>query len=64
MSIENYKAMGFALSNAGLLQETEDQVRADHPNWPDAKVKDERNKRLKARTLFTDENKKPKKAKK
>ncbi len=64
MSLKTYKQIGFALSNAGLLQDVEDEVKKEHPTWSDKKVKDERNKRLKAKTLYSDENKRPKKAKK
>ena len=64
MSLKIYKQIGFALSNAGLLEEVEAEVRVDNPTWSDKKVKDERNKLLKDRTLYSDANKKPKKAKK
>ncbi len=62
--LKQYKEIGFALSNPGLLAEVEAEVRKDNPGWSDKKVKTERNKRLKTRTLFSDGNKKPKKVKK
>ena len=62
--MKNLKKIGFALSNAGLLEEVEAEVRKEYPNYSDKKIKEERNKRLKAKTLFGDHNKKPKKAKK
>ncbi len=64
MSLKIYKQIGFALSNAGLLQDVEDDVKKEYPTWSDKKIIDERNKRLKAKTLYSDENKRPKKAKK
>ncbi len=64
MSLKAYKEIGFALSNPGLLAEVEAEVKKEYPNWSDKKVKEERNKRLKAKTLFSDGNKKPKKVKK
>ena len=64
MSINNLKKLGFALSNAGLLDETENEVRKENPNWNDKKIKEERNERLREKTLSGNHNKKPKKAKK
>jgi len=61
---KNLIALGFALSNAGLMQEVSDGIRAEHPSWNDAKIKKERNKVLKKMTLFSDKNKKVKKPKK
>ena len=61
---KNLKALGFALSNAGLLQDVEAEVRGANPTYDDAKVLKERDKVLKKMTLYNDKNKKPKKAKK
>ena len=61
---KNLKALGFALSNAGLLQDVEAEVREVNPTYDDAKVLKERDKVLKKMTLYNDKNKKPKKAKK
>ena len=55
---------GFALSNIGLFQEIDDEIREKHPGWSDEKVKDERNKILRKATLFNDKNKKAKRPKK
>ena len=62
--IKYLKTIGFPLSNKALLDEVDAEVRIDYPNYSDKKVKDERNKRLKKSTLFSDRNKKTKKAKK
>lgn len=60
----NLKALGFALSNAGLMQDVEAEVRLQYPTYDDDKVLKERNKVLKKMTLYNDKNKKAKKAKK
>jgi hypothetical protein len=57
MNLNNLRKVGFALSNSGLTNDIEKQVRAEYPQWTDGEVKAERNIRLKANTLFNDNNK-------
>ena len=59
-----YNTIGYALSNTGLMESVEEEVRLQHPNWKDDKVIKEVQKVLKKATLFNAKNKKPKKAKK
>ena len=52
--------LGFALTNPGLMEATEEAVRELHPSWSDEKVAKEARKVLKKATLFNDKNKKSK----
>ncbi len=61
---QNKWNLGFALTNPGLMEATEEAVRELHPSWNDSKVAKEMQKILKKATLFNDKNKKAKKEKK
>ena len=56
--------VGFMLSNAGLTDEVEAEIREKHPGWDDKQVIKEMQKTLKKATLFNAKNKKVKKSKK
>ncbi len=62
--MSNYNNVGYALSNAGLIQGVDDEIREKHSHWNDKKVEQERNKILKQATLFNGKNKQAKKPKK
>jgi len=61
---KNLMKLGYAMSNLGLQQEIDDEIRAKHPNWNDEKVLKERQKQQKKMTIFNTKNKKSKKPKK
>ncbi len=61
---KNKWKLGFALTNPGLMEATEEAVREVYPSLNDEKVAKEVQKVLKHATLFNDKNKKSKKAKK
>ncbi len=60
----NISKLGYSLSNQGYVEEIENEVRNEHPNWSDKKVVTEALKIRKKLTLFNDKNRKPKKSKK
>ena len=57
---QNKWNLGFALTNPGLMEATEEVVREQHPSWDDEKVFKEVQKVLKKASLFNDKNKKSK----
>ncbi len=59
-----YDTVGFQLSNLGLQQSIDEEIREQHPSWSDDKVEKERQKIQRKATLFNDKNKHQKKAKK
>ncbi len=61
---QNKWNLGFALTNPGLMESTEEAIRELHPSWNDTKVAKEVQKVLKRATLYNSKNKNAKKAKK
>ena len=57
------KNLCFALTNQGLMNDVESEVREKNPTWSDTKIKNSRNELLKKATLYNAKNKKAKKAK-
>ncbi len=60
---KNKWKLGFALTNPGLMETTEEVIREQHPTWNDEEVAKEVQKVLKRATLFNDKNKTSKQAK-
>ena len=52
------------MSNEGLDEQLEEEIRIKYPNWTDAKIAKELLKVKKKLTMFNDRNKKAKKPKK
>ena len=61
--MKDFSKVGYALSSAGLLQETESIMRIENPTWDNDKIAHEMDKLLKEKTIYNGDNKKPKKVK-
>ena len=64
LMLHKWKNIGYAMSNIGLEDQIDDEIRAQHPDWTDENVIKERKKIQKKSTIFNLENKRPKKSKK
>ncbi len=60
---KNTIKLGFALTNPGLIEDTEAYVKKEYPSWDEEQVNIEMKERLKKATLFNDINKRVRKRK-